>query len=95
MEEFAGVSGVWTTGGCEEESAGAVEVVIFFFFFFWGVMGMGDDFSVFNEGRREGWVGEGVFSFSFWGGRKGEKELWIYTPLSDFLFAFWFGSDAS
>lgn len=33
MEEFAGVSGVWTTGGCEEESAGAVEVVIFRFFF--------------------------------------------------------------
>lgn len=34
MEEFAGVSGVWTTGGCEEESAGAVEVVIFSFFCF-------------------------------------------------------------
>lgn len=41
MEEFAGVSGVWTTGGCEEESAGAVEVVIFSFLFL-GVMG--DDF---------------------------------------------------
>lgn len=34
MEEFAGVSGVWTTGGCEEESAGAVEVVNFSFLFF-------------------------------------------------------------
>lgn len=34
MEEFAGVSGVWTTGGCEEESAGAVEVVISFCFLF-------------------------------------------------------------
>lgn len=47
----------------------------------WGMM----TFSVFNEGRRV--VGGGVFSS--WGGRKGEKELWIYTPLSDF---FWFGS---
>lgn len=53
-------------------------------------------FSVFNEGRGEGVVGWGVFVFFFWGGRKGEKELWIYTPLSDFFFfAFWFGSDAS
>lgn len=72
MEEFAGVSGVWTTGGCEEESAGAVEVVIFSFlfflgFFFWGngngngicgICGMGDDdFSVFiREGGRKGVV---------------------------------------
>lgn len=35
-----------------------------------------------------------------WWGRffrgEGEKELWIYTPLSDFFFfAIWFGSDAS
>lgn len=98
MEEFAGVSGVWTTGGCEEESAGAVEVVNFFFFSFFWVMGMGmgmgfagegeTTFSVFNEERREGGVGGGVFG-------EGEKELWIYTPLSDFLFAFWFGSAAS
>lgn len=50
----------------------------------WGMM----TFSVFNEGRREGFVGWGV-SFSFWGGKEGEKELWIYTPLSDF---FWFDS---
>lgn len=93
MEEFAGVSGVWTTGGCEEESAGAVEVVMFsFFFFFFGEWEM--TFSVFNEGRREGLVR--AFLFSFWGGKEGEKELWIYTPLSDFFFfAFWFGSDAS
>lgn len=47
-------------------------------------------FSVFNEGRKEGVVGWGV-SFFFRGGRKGEKELWIYTPLSDFGFLF-FGS---
>lgn len=82
------MSGVWTTGGCEEESAGAVEVVIFsFFFFFFGEWEM--TFSVFNEGRREGvgWLGR--FFLSFWRGRKGETELWIYTPLSDF---FWFGS---
>lgn len=47
-----------------------------------------------REGGRGGLV-RGVF-FSFWEGRKGEKELWIYTPLSDFFFfAFWFGSDAS
>lgn len=80
MEEFAGVSGVWTTGGCEEESAGAVEVVNFFFSFFWrvicGICGMGDDdFSVFNEGRRV--VGGGVFSS--WGGR--EKRSCGYIPL--------------
>lgn len=71
MEEFAGVSGVWTTGGCEEESAGAVEVVNFLFssFFFFllgewewdswdGGWGMGDDdFSVFiREGGRKGVV---------------------------------------
>lgn len=84
MEEFAGVSGVWTTGGCEEESAGAVEVVnfLFVFFFGWGgVMGMGfvgegeTTFSVFNEERREGGVGGGVF----WGGR--EKRSCGYIPL--------------
>lgn len=88
MEEFAGVSGVWTTGGCEEESAGAVEVVNFFFFCFFFLGEWEMTFSVFNEGSREGLVR------AFFG--EGEKELWIYTPLSDFFFfAFWFGSDAS
>lgn len=93
------MSGVWTTGRCEEESAGAVEVVNFSFFFFlffflffwerdlwdwgWGMM----TFRFFmREGGREGLVG------AFFG--EGEKELWIYTPLSDFVFLFfsWFGS---
>lgn len=46
MEEFAGVSGVWTTGGCEEESAGAVEVVIFLFFFFFLFSSLFDDGNV-------------------------------------------------
>lgn len=90
MEEFAGVSGVWTTGGCQEESAGAVEVVIFSFFFFfvffffsWMGMGMGTGFvgegettfSVFiREGGREGGVGGGVF----WGGRKGVVDIYPF-----------------
>lgn len=60
MEEFAGVSGVWTTGGCEEESAGAVEVVNFLFFVFFLECDLWDlwdnDFFGFNEGRREGLV---------------------------------------
>lgn len=55
-----------------------------------GFVGEGETtFSVFiREGGREGLVG------AFFG--EGEKELWTYTPLSDFFFfAFWFGSDAS
>lgn len=66
MEEFAGVSGVWTTGRCEEESAGAVEVVIFFLFSFLF-------FSFFWMGFL-GFVGWGMMTFRFLmrdGGRGG------------------------
>lgn len=76
------MSGVWTTGGCEEESAGAVEVVNFSFFFFFffvfldgirGICGVGnDDFFGFYKGRREGLVGWGVFFF-FLGREKRRK----------------------
>lgn len=73
MEEFAGVSGVWTAGGCEEESAGAVEVVIF---------RLEMTFSVFNEGRREGGIGWlGRFCFLFFGEGEKEKRSCGYIPL--------------
>lgn len=73
MEEFAGVSGVWTTGGCEEESAGAVEVVnfsflfSFFVFFFWGW-----------DSWDGGW---GMMTFSVFireGGRKGVVDIYPF-----------------
>lgn len=80
MEEFAGVSGVWTTGGCEEESAGAVEVVNFsFLFFLVFFLVMGDDFFGFlmREGG-VGWLGRFFFFLGREGGRKGVVDIYPF-----------------
>lgn len=83
------MSGVWTTGGCEEESAGAVEVVIFIFLFFYFLFFIFYLYFLFfyfgNENVIRGICGMGMMTFRFFM-REGE---WLVGA----FFSFWGGRE--